>query len=155
MSEVTHQQVELLLHIYDLRREPRLRQARSWYVGNFSPPASLEEFTAKYPMGSEDQTSFRMVTSYWDMVAGIANRGLIDEELFFESSGELWLVWEKVKGLAPAWRAAFKMPHLLANLEECARRYEAWREKRAPGANEAMRQFFAQMAQTRAQASGA
>ena len=107
----------------------------------------------KYPPGSEENTSVRMVTSYWDMVAGIVNRGLIDEDLFFENTGEIWIVWERLRALAPAWRTALKNPYIFANLEETCKRLEAWREKRAPGSTAAMRQMIEQMARATAKAA--
>ena len=100
----------------------------------------------------------RMVLSYWEMVASIVNRGLIDEEFFFENSGEQWGVWEQVKPVIGAWRAMFSSPTFLANLEKQVQRLEVWREKRNPGSNEAIRTLMAkmrQMAQTaKAQAAG-
>ena len=82
----------------------------------------------------------RMVISYWDMAAGMANRGLIDDEMYFENSMEGWLVWEKVKGIVPAQREAMKNPTYLAQLENFANRFEAWRGRTAPGSLEAFRQ---------------
>jgi len=152
MGQVTHEQVNLLLRLYELRREPRLRQARGWFVDHFHL-TSPEEMMKKYPPGSEENTNIRMTVSYWDMVASIVNRGLIDDELFFESSGEAWLVWDRVRAIAPAWREAFKNPLIFAHLEELAKRLEAWREKRAPGSTVAMRQMMEQMAQARAKAA--
>jgi len=81
------------------------------------------------------------------MVASIVNRGLIDEEFFFESNGEQWVVFEQVKPVLGAWRAMFSSPHFLANLETQCNRLEAWREKRSPGSNEAIRKVLAQMQQ--------
>jgi len=153
MGEVTHDQVNLMLKLYDLRRESRLRQARAWFVGQFAA-TSLEENSKKYPLGTEENTHIRMTVSYWDMCASIVNRGLIDDELFFENNGEAWLVWEKIKPIAPAWRTAFKNPVLFANLEELCGRFEAWRERRAPGSTAAMRQMLQQMAQATAKAAG-
>jgi hypothetical protein len=75
------------------------------------------------------------------------NRGLIDEDFFFENTGEQWVVWEQVKPVTAAWRTMFKNPHTFANLEKHVQRLEAWRERRAPGSTEAMRQMFAQMSQ--------
>lgn len=144
MGEVTHQQVDLMLKLYDLRREAKLREAREWYVGNFNV-SSAEEMMQKYPPGSRDNTLMRMATSYWDMVASIVNRGLIDDELFFESNGEIWLIWQFLKPVVPAMRERFKNPTIYANLEKCAGRFEAWREKNAPGSNENMRQMIVQM----------
>ncbi|MGD0955548.1 MAG: hypothetical protein ABR953_01790 [Candidatus Acidiferrales bacterium] len=142
MGEVTHDQVNLMLKLYDTRREPLLREARAWYMGNFRP-ASFEEMAKQAPMGSQQNAYVRMVLSYWEMVASIVNRGLIDEEFFFENSGEQWAAWERVKPIAEGWRAAYKNPHMFANLEKHVQRFEAWRDKRAPEMKEAMRQMMA------------
>jgi hypothetical protein len=149
MGEVTHDQVNLMLRLYDIRREPRLREARQWFMDKFRP-STLEEVMKLYPPASQENAYLRMVISYWDMVAGIVNRGLVDEELFFENSGEQWIVWERMKPVIGEWRALFKNPHMLGNLEEQCKRFEAWREKRAPGTNQAMRDMFAQMEKTAA-----
>ncbi|MBI3670343.1 MAG: hypothetical protein HY237_11245 [Acidobacteria bacterium] len=154
MSQPTHEQVNLMLKLYELRREPRLRQARAWFFENFNV-TSPDELLKKYPQGSEENTSIRMVISYWDMVASIANRGLMDEELFFETTGEIWVVWERLRALAPAWRTAFKSPYVFANLEETCKRMDAWREKRAPGSTAAMRQMMEQMARATAKTAAA
>ena len=152
MGQVTHEQAELLLKLYDMRREGRLRQARAWFVENYSA-STPEEMTSKYPPGSEASTNIRMVVSYWDMVANIVNRGLIDEDFFFENTGEIWVVWDRISAVAPGWRAAFKNPHIFAGLEAVATRMETWREKRAPGSTEAMRQVMQQMQRPAAKAA--
>lgn len=149
MGDVTHEQVNLMLRLYDIRREPRLREAREWFMTNFNA-TSAEEMMKLCPPGSQENAFMRMVISYWEMVASIVNRGLIDEALFFESSGEQWAVWERLKPILPVWRAMFKNPHVFEQLEEHNRRFEAWREKLAPGSTEAMRQLMAQMAQATA-----
>lgn len=91
MSQVTHEEVNLMLRLYELRREPRLRQARAWFVNHFHP-SSPDEIREKYPQGSEENNNIRMTMSYWDMVAGIVNRGLINDDIFFENNGEMWVV---------------------------------------------------------------
>ncbi len=144
MAQISYEEVNLMLRLYDMRREPRLRQARAWFVENFHP-TSVEEMMEKYPQGSEENTFIRMVISYWDMVASIVNRGLINDELFFESNGEIWVVWDRMRSIVPIWRAAFKNPRLFANIEETYKRLEAWREKHAPGSGAAMRNMMAQI----------
>jgi len=146
MGDVTHEQVNLMLRLYEERREERLREARSWYLANFHP-ASAEDMMRICPPGSPENASMRMVVSYWDMVAGIVNRGLINEEFFFENTGEQWFVWERYKPLVQTVRARSKNPHQFAQLEEHVRRLEAWREKRAPGSVEASRAQIAAMTQ--------
>src|ERR1700732_1929742 len=143
MSQISYDEVNLMLRLYDLRREPRLRQARSWFVEHFHPQ-SPEDMMQKYPQNSEENTYIRMVISYWDMVASIVNRGLINDELFFESNGEIWVVWDRMRSIVPIWRAAFKNPRLFANIEETYKRLEAWREKQTPGLVGAMRNVMGQ-----------
>jgi len=143
MAQITYDEVNLMLRLYDLRREPRLREARAWFVEHFNA-VSPEEVGQKYPQGTPEYTYIRMVISYWEMVASIVNRGLINDELFFESNGEIWVVWDRMRSVVPTWRAAFKNPALFAGIEETCKRLEAWREKRAPGSNAAMRQMMEQ-----------
>ena len=145
MGEVTHYQVKLMLQLYEMRREPRMREARDWYFAKFHP-VSLDDISKQAPMGSPANASMRMVTSYWEMVSSIVNRGLIDEDFFFENSGEQWMVWERIRAYVPAMRERNKNPHYYGNLETHVKHLEAWREKRAPGSTEAFRKMIAQMA---------
>lgn len=146
MGEVTNEQVNLMLRLYEERREPRLREAREWYSANFHV-TNPEDAMRICPPGSKGNAHMRMVLSYWEMVASIVNRGLIDEDFFFENSGEQWVAFEQVKPVLSAWRAMFNSPQFLGNLEEQCKRLEAWREKRNPGSNEAIRKLMAQMQQ--------
>jgi hypothetical protein len=146
MGQVTQDQVNLLLKLYDMRREPRLREAREWVAANFHAK-SPEDVMRICPPGSRENAYMRMVLGYWEMVASIVNRGLIDEDFFFENTGEQWAVFEQVKSVLPAWRAMFSSPKFLGNLEAQCKRLEAWREKNNPGSNEAIRKMMAQMQQ--------
>jgi hypothetical protein len=151
MAEVTHEQVNLMLRLYEMRRESKLREARDWMSANFHVK-NLEDVMRICPPGSKENTYMRMVLGYWEMVAGIANRGLVDEDLFFETAGEQWALWEQVKPVVADWRAMFSSPHFLGNLEKQCERLEAWREKKNPGSNEAIRKVMAQMRQGMQQA---
>ncbi len=144
MSQPTHDHADLLLQLFELRREPKLREARQWVFAEFHP-RSGEEMMSKFPPGSEGNTRLRMVVSYWEMAAALVNRGLIDEELFFETTGEQWAIWESMKPVIGTLRERFKNPFLFSNLERHAHRLEEWREKRAPGTTETMREFMAAM----------
>jgi len=141
MGDVTHDQANLLLRLYEMRREPRMREAREWFMKNFRP-TSLEEMATLAPPGTAADASVRMLISYWEMAASIVNRGLIDEDFFFENTGEQWAVWGRIRGLVPAIRERSMNPHQYANLEAHVTRFEAWREKRAPGSGEALRRLM-------------
>ncbi len=138
-EHVDNYDADLLLRLYDLRREAKLRQAREWIIREYHA-GSLEEHRAQYPPGSEKDAFFRMVVGYWDMVGSIVNRGLIKEEFFFENTGEFWIVWDKVRQLAPTLRTANKNPLMWSNLQTLAEKYEAWMAKRAPEALAALRE---------------
>ena len=94
MPQATYQDAELVLKLYEMRREDRMRTARAWYFANFKVQ-SLAEMMEKFPPGSEPNASFRMVTSYWDMAASFVVRGVLHEELFFENNTEMLVVWEQ------------------------------------------------------------
>ena len=86
-----------------------------------------------------------MVFSYWEQACALLNYGLLHEDLFFETSGEFFGVWELVKGILPQGRERFKDPQFLAHMEKAAQRFESWKERRAPGSIATMRQFMKQM----------
>lgn len=136
-----HHDAELLLRLYDLRREEKLRRARAWFIGKFRAQ-SLEESLRTYPHDSDENALIRMTVTYWDMAASVVNHGLIHEEFFFENNGEFWIVWEKIRPLVPALREMYKNPHVYANLEKLASKYEKWMNERAPGNIEMRRKQF-------------
>lgn len=133
---------QLLLQIYDLRREERLRAARAWLLPNFAA-RSMKEFMELYPPGTDHNAYFRQVSTYWDMVAAIVNRGMIDEDLFFETTSEAMLTWLRVREVALEMRAARKNPLYLRNLEALAEKQEKWLATRAPEAMEETRKMIA------------
>lgn len=141
----THEQAALQLKIFELRREARLRQARDWFNQRFFP-TSLDDAMRIAPMGTEAGTFFMMVVSYWDRACAYLNHGLLHEDLFFETDGEFFFVWERVKPTIEEGRKRWANPLFLANLEKAANRYETWIEKRAPGHLAAMREMMKQFA---------
>jgi hypothetical protein len=144
MANPTHEQAQLQLKFYDLRREARLRQARDWFSTNYFAD-NFDEAMKIAPMGTEAGTSYMMVVSYWDQACAYLNHGLLNEDLFFETSGEFFFVWERVKPAIKEGRKRFSNPLFLAHLEKAATRFETWIEGRAPGHVTAMREFMKQM----------
>src|SRR3972149_5464698 len=124
---------QLLLQIYDLRREERLRAARAWLLPNFAA-GSMKEFMELYAPGTDHNAYFRQVVTYWDMVAAIVNRGMVDEDLFYKTTGEALLTWLRVREVALEMREARKNPLYLRNLETLAEKQEKWLMTRAPEA---------------------
>ncbi len=143
-TNVDHHDAELLLRLYDLRREEKLRRAREWFMLTFRAQ-NMEEFDRVCPPGSEENAYYRMVTSYWAMAASIVNHGLIQEQFFFENNSEFWAVFEKIKAVAAAMRERLKNPHMYEHLEKLAQRYEQWLEERAPGSLDIRRRQMSAM----------
>jgi len=96
MSKPTHADAELLLRLYEIRREPELRRARAWFLTEFKP-ASWAEIKARYLSHSDEDRHFRMTTSYWEMVGTLVNRGVLNAEMFFDHTGEDIVTWERCK----------------------------------------------------------
>jgi hypothetical protein len=143
-TKPTHEQAQLQLQLFEERREPRLRQARDWVFKNYFVE-SLEDSMRICPPGSEGQTFLMMVTSYWDQACAMLNYGLLHEDLFFETTGEFFAIWEIVNPAISEGRKHFQNPTFLMNLEKAAKRFEEWTEKRSPGQVAAMRQMMQQM----------
>ena len=139
----THEQAQLQLQVYDLRREARLRQARDWFQQNYHADTVEEAMRIAAP-GTEQGSFFGMVIGYWEQTCALLNYGLLHEDLFFETNGEFFGIWELVKPVLPQFRAQFKDPNMLANMEKAAKRYEIWSDKRAPGSIAAMREWMKQ-----------
>lgn len=94
--------------------------------------------------GTEYGNFVGMVIGYWEQACALLNYGLLNEDLFFETSGEFFGVWEQLKPVVPQFRQAFHEPHMLANLEKAAKRFEEWSDKRSPGHIAAMREYMLQ-----------
>jgi hypothetical protein len=140
-AKPTHEQAQLHLRVYDLRREARLRQARDWFFRNYFVEKFDDVMRIAAP-GTEGGALAMMVISYWEQACPLLTYGLLHEALFFETSGEFFGVWERVKPIVPEARERFVDKHFLAHMEKAATRYEAWTESRSPGHIAAMRQFM-------------
>lgn len=139
----THEQGQLQLQIYDLRREAKLREARDWFFRNYWVE-SLDDSMRIAAPGTENGTKAMMVINYWEQACAYLNHGLLHEDLFFETSGEFYGVWDRIRGIVPQGRERFVDKQFLANMEKAALRYEKWMESRSPGHIAAMRKMMQQ-----------
>jgi hypothetical protein len=97
------EEAALILELYELRREEKMRQARDWYFREFNPQ-SLADFTSA--MMGEHSAHLRMVVSYWDMAAALVNRGAISLDLFNDANGEHMGTFAKIEPILGEIRAA-------------------------------------------------
>ena len=132
-STPTYDDANLILRLYDLRREEKLRAARKW-LGTMPALTTREEFLKLCPPGTEENAYFRMVTTYWEMAASFVVSGVLNRELFYRSNNlELLLVWEKIRRFVPEQRAAIKNPLRYKQIEEVAGGFIAYLNENAPG----------------------
>ena len=140
-----HHDADLILKLYDLRREATMREARNWFF-TFNP-TSVQDIIET--LLSEHSGHYRMVVSYWDMAAAMVNNGSIDEKLFNESNGEHLFVYSKIQPVIEEIRALFGNPDFLRNLETLVQRIPNSEEKIV-----AMRERMKKFAEMRAERAG-
>src|ERR1700704_2874845 len=104
----------LILKLYDLRREPVMREARNWFF-TFNPTSAAEYMeTLMGPQG----VYARMVISYWDMAASLVNNGAIDAQMFNDANGEHLFVYATIEPFLADLRRESGNPEFLAHLEK-------------------------------------
>src|SRR5438874_1751316 len=143
-TKPTYEQAQLHLQVYEMRREARLREARDWFFKNYFADTIEDAMRIAAP-GTEGGTFTMMVFGYWDQACALLNYGLLHEDLFFETSGEFFGVWERVRPSIEQGRTMFSNPGFLAHLEKAAGRFEEWSESRSPGQIATMRKYMEQM----------
>ena len=129
MPNATYHDAELILKLYDLRRESEMRKARAYLGGEFWP-ASFDDFnkTVNVP-GSDANRYWRQAMSFWEMAAQLVLHGALNEELFLDTAGEMFFLLAKVKPFLPDIRKA--QGQVFTGIETLATRSEAGRKKLA------------------------
>jgi hypothetical protein len=146
-----HEDADLILKLYELRREPIMREARNWMF-TFNPTSVQDVMET---MVGEHSGHFRMVISYWDMACAMVTNGAIDEELFNQTNGEHIFVYMKIEPVIEGLRAMFDNQEFLKNLETVVKRIPDI-ETKLPAMRERMAKFAAMRAeQAKAQAANA
>jgi hypothetical protein len=115
---------DLILKLYELRREATMREARNWIFA-FNPTTVQDVIDV---LISEHSGHYRMVISYWEMAAAMVNNGSIDEKLFNETNGEHLFVYMKIQPVLEDIRKLFGNPEFLSNLETLVKRMPNYEE---------------------------
>jgi hypothetical protein len=106
---------DLILKLYELRRETKMREARNW-IFSFNPQSADEYLqTMRNP---EIGAYLRMVTSYWDMAAALVNHGAIDAEMFADTAGEHIIIYAKIQPFLEEFREKINNPKAFRHLEK-------------------------------------
>jgi hypothetical protein len=135
MRKATHADAELLLHLYEVRRDPELRRSRQWILTTFKP-ASWAEIKSRYLSHSDEDRWFRMATSYWEMVGTMLATGVLHPEMFFDHTGEDIVTWEKCKSWIAEARVDLR-PTYLWRFEQMVVAHQAYRVRTIAAAKKA------------------
>ena len=136
ISKPTYDDANLILRLYEMRRDDRMRRARTWFTSQFKVK-TWEELQKLAPGGSDENASYRMVVTYWDMVASFITTGVLHKELFFQSGRELLLVWERMRDVLPEVRQQYKDPNFWPHIETVGNEFAEYFKKRSPEGYEA------------------
>ena len=124
------EEANLILKLYELRREEVMRKARDWFI--WFNPGSMQDILDTFM--SDKSAYYRMVVSYWEMAASFVANGILNRELFYRSNNmELLVVWEKIRRFVPEQRAAIKDPLRYKQIEEVAKGFVEYLNENAPG----------------------
>jgi hypothetical protein len=112
----TSDDVQVMLKLYDLRREPKMREARHFISADFWPETAEDVMRIVRAYPSPENTWLRQVTSYWEMAASFVVRGGVHSGLFYDCTGEMWCVFAKFKPFLADLRQ--KLPYFLLSVEQ-------------------------------------
>lgn len=119
-KKATATDAQLIMQLYDLRREPEMRKARNWWVAEFWPQSVDDILKVSGAMGSQENNWLRQVGGYWSMAAAFVLQGALNEELFIQPavSGEMMFVYAKVQPFLKELREKMGDPNMFGNIEK-------------------------------------
>jgi len=115
---------QLILQLYDLRREAEMRKARNWWAMEFFPQTADDFLKVAWAMGTQENNWLRQVGGYWGMVTSFVLQGVLNEDLFLQPgfSGELFLIYAKIHPFMKEIREKLGDPEAFLNLEKAVTR---------------------------------
>ena len=122
-SLATPADAEIILKLYDLRRETLMRQARAWVTGEFWPSTAEEYFAVASNPADPHNPFLRQVIGYWEMAAALVLHGAVSAELFVDCNNEGFFLLAKFAPILDAIRD--RNPTFLNKTSEMVRRFTA------------------------------
>ena len=122
---------QLVVQLYDLRREAEMRKARSWWATDFFPDSADDFLKIAWAMGTQENAWLRQVGGYWGMVCAFVNNGVLNEQLFLSPgvSGELFLIYAKIHPFMKDLREKLNDPNAFKDIETAVTRTKWGRER--------------------------
>jgi hypothetical protein len=121
-KRATAHDAQLIMQLYDLRREAEMRKARHWFTAEFWPQSADEFIKVASAFPSQENAWIRQVGGYWDMAASFVLQGALNEELFLQPgcSGEMFFIFAKVYPFLKEFREKTNNPDAFGNIEKVA-----------------------------------
>jgi hypothetical protein len=115
---------QLILQLYDLRREAEMRKARDWWAGEFFPQSADDFMKVAWAVGTQENAWLRQVSGYWNIVASFVLNGVLSEDLFLQPgfSGELFLIYAKIHPHVKELRKKLEDPEFFRTIEQVVTR---------------------------------
>jgi len=130
-KKATSSDAQLILQLYDLRREPEMRKARNWWAGQFWPRSADDFLKVLWAMGTPENNWLRQVNGYWGIAASLVLEGALNESLFLKPafSGEMFLIFAKIHPFLKELREKLGDPHAFGDIEQVITRTKWGRER--------------------------
>ena len=130
-TQPTAADAEVILKLYDLRREGEMRKARNWWLTTFWPQSVDDFLKIANAMGTQENNWLRQVTGYWEMAASMVVHGAVHHDLFLEPSfcGEMFFILAKTRPFLNELREKLGSPSMMSNIERVANLTEASRDR--------------------------
>ena len=127
-DKASYHDVDVILKLYDLRREPLMRQARRFVGGKFAP-TSAEELIAIVTAGTEESGFVLQVFGYWDMVAAFVLDGPLNEKLVYDTCQEMYFLYSKIQPYLHDFRRQLNLPEWMRSIETLIEGSQEGRER--------------------------
>lgn len=130
-KKATAADAQLIMQLYDLRREAEMRKARSWWFTTFWPRTADDFMKVAFSMGSQENNWLRQVSGYWSMAASFVLEGALNADLFLQPSvsGEMFIVYAKVHPFLKELREKAGDPHMFSSIEKVINSSKFGRER--------------------------
>jgi len=122
---------QLIIQLYDLRREAEMRKARHWWLIDFNPQSADDFLKIAWAFGSQENAWLRQVSGYWGIVTSFVVTGVLDEDLFLQPgfSGELFFIYAKIQPFVKEIREKLDDPEFFLNVEKSVTRTKFGRDR--------------------------
>lgn len=121
-KKATAHDAQVVMQLYDLRREAEIRKARHWWTAEFWPQSADDFIKVANAFPGQENAWMRQVGGYWDMAASLVLHGAVNEELFLQTgiSGEMFFIFAKIHPFLKEIRQKMNNPDLWSNIEKVA-----------------------------------